>query len=1195
MEYHELKPGFTEMGKRKFYSAYDVTWMLKDNAENVLSAVVSGGWWSGAVGRNYGSEDAYWAKLLLTYTDGTTETLVTDTDWNAAKQSPLQKGTGIFEGERYDARVNTDWMLPGYDASDWSNAKVNREFTGKLTVWDGEPVTVRQDLERVPQQLYVYDSIEGASSGCYGKVHIARTYTDGEAITLNPGETLIVDFGQNFAGWEAFTVQAEAGTTVHVKHGEMLNDGNGATSRGCDGPEGSVYNTNYRTATADTYYTASGSGAETYHPSHTYYGFRYAAFTADKAVTLTNIRGQVVTSVREDTAWMTTSNQDVNQLISNIRWGMYSNYLSIPTDCPQRSERMGWTGDAQNFAEAGVYLGNNKSFLEKYLVDLRDTQRSNGAYAGTAPTGSYGGASYGALGWADAGIIIPYYLYVVYGDTSTVAEHWNSMVLYMDTYMASTNGMGGDHSYGDHVSYESNDDTIKDMLGVSYYAWDAMLMSRMAEALGKTEDAARYQALYETEKTLYQSLYVNEDGSLLRSEQTPCLYALYLDLLPDAASVEAVTNQLITNIERNGNKLQTGFLGTEIIMHTLTKIGRSDVAYKLLLQHDCPSWLYAVDQGATTMWESWNAYTISGGIAGSRNSFNHYSFGAVASWMFRGMAGIGYDVENPGFKHILLSPQPNQLLPSVEASFESVYGTIVSKINHAGETWTYDCTLPANTTATIRLPVEKIATLTANGQTDLTAVNGLTYLGYQNGVATFEAVAGSYRFASQLEVKQYVTLNVVSDASVPMAGAEVYLNGKLAAAGLPATLTVSGGDVITAKATAKNSVDYAVTHWTLGDTTICDQAELTYTVDGSAAITAHVEYVGYENLAVGKSVETTQHNTSWSASYLTDGILNTLGGSRGWSSSSRGTGGLTFNEHFTILDLGETTQFNRFQLYPRDFGVTELEGFPVAYTFYVSDDHETWTPVYTTDHGALPNNLYEPLVVQLDETAEGRYVRLGVTEVNKLDQGNRAFVQLNELGVYLANEAPEKVALLVTGAAETSVAEGAVSYTVSARNMNRLATVLLTFRVSEETLTNPAAEPAAEDWTIIAQTYENGVLTVSAFSKAGTDGDADLLKITAQPTGQAGAATLEITQAELCAYEGENKTYVPADLTQASAATTVTRNLYDVNGDGVVNLLDVTRAQRHYGNDNFTCDVNHDGTVDINDLILILNNFTVLN
>jgi len=919
----------------------------------------------------------------------------------------------------------------------------------------------------------------------------------------------VVDYGQNFAGWDAFEVQGEAGTTVHVEHGELLNDGNGATSRGCDGPEGSVNNSNYRVATADTYYTLSGNGVERYQPGHTYYGFSCAAFTADGPVTLNNIRGQVVTSVKEDTAWMTTSDADVNQLVSNIRWGMYSNYLSIPTDCPQRSERMGWTGDAQNFVEAGAYLGSNKSFLEKYLMDLRDTQKEDGRYPGTAPTGSYGGSTYGAVGWADAGIIIPYYLYVVYGDTETIAEHWDSMVLYIDTYLGASEGLGGTLGWGDHVSYESNDNEIKRMLGVSYYAWDALLMARMADALGKTEDVDKYMALYEAEKALYQQMYVNEDGTLKRDVQTVCLYALYLDLLPDEASVEAVSNQLIANIQRNGNKLQTGFLGTEIIMHTLTKIGRTDVAYKLLLQHEAPSWLFAVDQGATTTWESWNAYSLASGLSGSRNSLNHYSFGAVASWMFRGMAGIGYDVENPGFKHIVLAPQPDPSLKDVDAAYESVYGTITSKMSYGENVWNYAFSIPANTTATLYLPVEQIDTLLVDGQSiHARAFDGLTYLGYENGIATFEAVAGSHSFVSAVEYQETVTVEAVADKTVPLAGAEVCVNGEVVAYGLPANILVQDGDVITATVTAKNDVDYSVAKWMAGDELLSEEAALTYTMAGAETITAYVEYTGLENMAIGKTVTADQHNGEWATTQLTDGVLNYLGGNKGWSSSSRGTGSLTFDEYFVAIDLGEQKTFNRLQLYPRTFDITVSEGFPVAYTVYSSDNGTDWTPVLTVENGAEPENLYKPVVVELGKDVTAQHVRLGVTAVNKLDMKNRAFVQLSELGVYYKEKEllPQTVTVAVD--APASVPLGAVDVRV---NGETAATALpATLHVMDDDVITVSVTPrnavdyAVTGWTMGEETVcEEEVLTYTVAASGTVTGKVEYVGYESISTGAA--------------------------------------------------------------------------------------------
>ena len=769
LQFEELKPGYTQMEDRKFYSTYDITDLLQE--DNALTAVVTTGWWNGNAVQYMMPEhlifreNAYLAKLVITYEDGTQEEIVTDTDWKAARVPPVLEGTGIWEGEVYDAGADQSWMLPDFDDSSWCNVGINREFTGKLCAWEGVPVTVRKDLEHAPKAITLYQGATGANEACYGKISTLFTCQsiDREGITLQPGQTLLIDFGQNFAGWECLQLTTEPGTQIYVRHGEMLNDKNGEKARKNDGPEGSLYVFNYNKNTGTvgrTIYYAKGGEKETYHPSFTFYGFRYMELTADREVTFYQITGQVVTSAHRDTGTLVTSDKAVNQLISNARWGMYSNYLSVPTDCPQRDERQAWTADTQNFAETGCYLNDSKSFLEKYMADIRDAQDEyTGSVPGVAPTGYKYGARWGVVGWADAIILIPWFLYLMYGDTAVVEENWEAMEFFMDTYMASTRGMGGNYgtlndprgesveAYGDWLSPEDSSQEVSDRLGVAYYAWDAMIMAKLARAIGKSQGKIqKYESLYQAEKSLFQKNYVREDGTVDRPAQSVCLHALYLDLLPDENSVEAVKKQLIDNIENKGNKLGTGFLGTEIIMHTLTKIGCADIAYKLLLQHQYPSWLYSVDQGATTIWERWNGYTVEDGFYGPaphNNSFNHYSYGSVVAWMFRGMAGISYDEKSPGFKHILLMPQPSKALPVVEASYESIYGKILSKMGYDGDIWHYEAVIPANTTATISLTVENLKDLTVHGS------HGLTFMGYDEStqIATFEACSGSYSFS----------------------------------------------------------------------------------------------------------------------------------------------------------------------------------------------------------------------------------------------------------------------------------------------------------------------------------------------------------------------------------------------------------------------------------------------------------------
>ena len=775
MVYEELKPGYTQMEDRKFYSTYDVTGLLENGKENVLAAVVTTGWWNGPVvqymmpeNKIY-HESAYMAKLVITYSDGSVSVLDTDLSWKASRVCAVQEGTGIWEGEVYNAGIDYDWMNPGYCDCQWNGVKINREFHGVLCAWNGSTVQLREELEHSPKKITLYQGATGAKEGFHGKINVLETWDDigAEGIKLLPGQVLLVDFGQNFAGWEYLELKTAPGTRIDIRHGEILNDRDGQVSRGNEGPEGSLYNANYTKNTPTvgrTIYYARGGEKECYHPTFTFYGFRYVEILVQAETVIYKVAGQVVTSALEDTGILVTSDEAVNRLIANARWGMYSNYLSVPTDCPQRDERQAWTADTQNFAEAGCYLNRSKSFLEKYMVDIRDAQDEvTGSVPGVAPTGYKYGARWGTVGWADAVVLIPWFLYQMYGDKTVIRENWDSMVFFMDTYMANTNGMGGNYgtlnspsgekigAYGDWLSLENGSQEVSDRLGVAYYAWDAMLMAKMAKIIGKNDEEGKYEKVYQEEKELFQRNYVKEDGTLDMNVQSVCLHALYLDLLPNDASVAAVTKQLIDNIESKGNKLGTGFLGTEIIMHTLTKLGRNDVAYKLLLQHGYPSWLYSVDQGATTIWERWNAYTVENGLFGDdpkNNSFNHYSYGSVVAWMFRGMAGISYDEADPGFKHIYLMPQPDKTLPVVEASYDSAYGMIVSNMRYEADGWHYEAQVPANTDATLLLPVADLERLQVNGIPGYDHAEGLVFAGYdpQRKIATFQVAAGQYTF-----------------------------------------------------------------------------------------------------------------------------------------------------------------------------------------------------------------------------------------------------------------------------------------------------------------------------------------------------------------------------------------------------------------------------------------------------------------
>lgn len=746
IKYHELKPGSSEFSKRKYYSTYDVTAMLHPG-ENVLAALTGTGWWNSLIAGNYGKRIAYLCKLVIRYTDGSVETICTDESWKAADKSPMETAD-IYNGESYDAQSDLSFMSAGYDDSDWNSAEINQEYSGEITPWIGSPITVRDDLEHHARSVTIYQGAVDADEERFGRINILRNVEVAAGanteFTLQKGETALIDFGQNAAGWESFIVSGSQGTVVTIEHGEILNDQLGEKSRGNDGPGGSIYNLNYRSAKAQTVYTLSGIGEEHYHPTMTYYGFRYIEITATDTVHFKEVTAQVVTSVEEDTGDIVTSDEKINRLLSLARWGQYSNYLSVPTDCPQRDERYGWMADTQVFAPAGCYLGYNKTFLEKFLQDVRDAQPESGGYGGVAPTGRYGNDQ-GGTGWADAGIIVPYILWQMYGDVSVVRTHWASMVHYVDDFLGKTDKHGPMNIWGDWVAYESNDGEIQDILAAAYYAWDAQMMAEMAQAAGFDDQVEKYQNLFADEKAYFIENFVTSDGKVRRGEQSVCLYALYLDLLPDSASVDAVTNQLLENIKRNGNRLQTGFLGTKIILDTLTKIGRNDVAYTLLFQEQNPSWLYTVNQGGTTVWERWNSSTVADGFADvGMNSFNHYAYGAVAEWMFATMAGIGNS--QPGFKRICLAPAPDQRLPLVRAEYQSAYGPIKVVSELKGDSWQYGFAIPANTTAEIRIPAGD-AHITVDGN-EVSALSrdkdGIVLCRMEEGIAVFDATASKH-------------------------------------------------------------------------------------------------------------------------------------------------------------------------------------------------------------------------------------------------------------------------------------------------------------------------------------------------------------------------------------------------------------------------------------------------------------------
>ena len=718
-----LKPGVTECGKCRHVYSYDVTDLLdrRAGATNVLSATVTPGWWCDQMMRppakvsdwqrgnkrewQLGEEIAFRGELRLEFDDGSAQTVGTDESWLAAYTGPLVSA-GIYEGEVYDARRRVEGL---------KGVRRNTEFAGELRPAAAK-IALREDLVLTPREMHVVKGVEGASKDAFGVAKVIRRYADGEDVRLEPGEMLVIDFGQNCSAVPSFEVTGEAGAELKIRASEMLNESHGEKSRGNDGPAGTPYLAALRSAYAGIHYTLK-DGRQAYMPRYTYFGYRYLGVTATRPVVFTRWRSTPVSSVTREMerGRIVTGNARVNRLIANIRWGLLSNYLSSPTDCPQRDERMGWTADTQVFMNSAAYFADTSEFLGKYLADLRDAQRASGCYMCFVPNVRHTFPPWASAGWTDAGVIIPYRLWKWYGDRRFIDASWESMVRYMDFLEGNTEPYRINH--GDWLAFEHHKKNAGDAmdgrqvkaLNAYFRVWMAMLMREMAAATGRGEAERHYAEEEAKLRQAFTAAYVGPDGTIKDEYKGQCndLYMLKLGLCGGAAAVEATKRDLIDNIKACGNRLQTGFLGTAILMPTLTfEANAPELAYSLLLQDAFPSWLYSVDQGATTVWERWNGYTKEKGFGPvGMNSFNHYAYGCVAEWLFAAAAGIRQPKGAVGWKHFVLAPIPDKRLGSVDASFISPEGVIKSSWKYGDDgTWTWTFTVPKGTSATVSAP-----------------------------------------------------------------------------------------------------------------------------------------------------------------------------------------------------------------------------------------------------------------------------------------------------------------------------------------------------------------------------------------------------------------------------------------------------------------------------------------------------------
>ncbi len=706
-----FNPGSTEYGRTLTYQTFDVTGLLKPGQANAIGAIVSEGWWSGAityVAENwnlYGDRQALLAKLQITYDDGTQQCVVTSPHtWKTYDDGPTRYSS-FFQGEVYDARKEaaTDgWATADYDDRNWQSA-----------------VEVRDDhFDVAPDFQLLADMAD--------PILPIDTLTAQSVREVKPG-AFVYDLGQNTAGVPLVTFSGlKPGTEVKLRFAEVTYPDLPASKDYV----GMIMTENLRLALCQDLYIAKG-GEETFSPRFSSRGFRYIEISGvDKAVPTTGVRAIAISSTRANSSLYETSNADVNRLWLNAVWSTRSNFLSIPTDCPQRNERLGWMGDISVFGRSATYIADAGNFLRRYLISVRDMQADNGRYPDVAPTG----CGFGGLLWGSAGITVPWELYKQYGDKSVLAEHYPSMKRYLD-YVASdcidpaTGIIVQYRQWADLGDWLSLEDTYdKSLVWEAYYIYDLDIMQRMAEVLGKTDDAARYAQLAARRRDFFVKTYVDTATGKTHCSafdakrkgepvHTQTSYALPLafNIVDGELRTKMAANLKETIVHNSRNyppySLLTGFIGTSWLCKALSDNGMSDVAYRML-QHDAfPSWLYPVKNGATSVWERLNSYTIKDGFGGnnSMNSFNHYSFGAVAAWMYNYSLGITRDETSTGFKHFVLKPEPDPTgrMTHAEGHYDSMYGRIESSWKREGGKTVYNFTVPANTSATLYLPTPK--------------------------------------------------------------------------------------------------------------------------------------------------------------------------------------------------------------------------------------------------------------------------------------------------------------------------------------------------------------------------------------------------------------------------------------------------------------------------------------------------------
>lgn len=711
-------PGWTSYNKRLQYQTYDVTPLLR-GGDNAIGVMLGDGWYRGHIGfgrqRNvYGHRVGLLAQLHLIYEDGREDFITTDGSWHAS--TGAVRASDIYDGETYDARLEqAGWNMPGFNDSGWHAVRTVDAPMNLLVAPVSPPVRRIQEI-----------------------TPIANLHT-------LAGQT-VFDMGQNMVGWVRLRVRGAAGTTVTLHHAEVLDK------------TGNVYVENLRAAAQTDRYTLKGGGDEVFEPHFTFHGFRYVWVDGYPGEpTMASVTGIVLHSDMARTGTFESSNPLLNQLQHNIQWGQYGNFVDVPTDCPQRDERLGWTGDAQVFSRTAAFNMEVAGFFTKWLRDMSADQHPGGSVPHVIPNVLGGDSlhSAGSSGWSDAVTVIPWNMYVAYGDKRLLAEQYPSMRAWVEFERRRAGPSyiwNRDFHYGDWLAYATTRadypgaTTGKDLIATAYYAHSTDLLSRAATAIGRDDDARAYRELFERIRGAFQREFVTSTGRVGESTQTAYVLALSFDLLPDSLRANAA-NRLVADIRSHGNHLTTGFLGTPDLNHVLSETGHTDVAYALLLQDTYPSWLYPVKHGATTIWERWDGLKPDGSFEdASMNSFNHYAYGAIGDWMYRVVAGLDLDPAHPGYKHFVVAPEPGGGLTHAAAQVNTLYGLVGSGWDLRDERLIVRITVPPNTSASVRLPGATLGAVREGGAPVVSAP-GVRGPKQDGDAVTLEVGSGEYAFS----------------------------------------------------------------------------------------------------------------------------------------------------------------------------------------------------------------------------------------------------------------------------------------------------------------------------------------------------------------------------------------------------------------------------------------------------------------